>query len=63
MKESTLIPNKLSNGMKFDLPSLISELKRNDLLVLVNNPLFGYAVDTYVLSKILVRLSNLMVPQ
>ena len=63
MKESTLIPNKLSNVMKFDLPSLISELKHNDLLVLVNNPLFGYAVDTYVLSKILVRLSNLMVPQ
>ena len=39
--------------MKFDLPFLIYELKHNDLLVLLNSDCYGYAIDKYVLAKLL----------
>ena len=50
------------NGMKFDLPFLMSELKRNDLFALLNHRRYGYTIDTYVLAKIVVRFSELTAP-
>ena len=50
------------NGMKFDLPFLMSELQSNDLFCLLEDDRLGYAIDTLALCKIVVRLSDLDPP-
>ena len=50
------------NAVRFDFPFLLNELKRNNLLSLLQSPAYGYAVDTLVLAKIAVRTQNLAIP-
>ena len=45
--------------MKFDLPFLMSEFQHNDLFCLLEDDHLGYAIDTLVLCKIVVRFSDL----
>ena len=50
------------NGSRFDFPFLLYEMKRNNLLHLLQDPRFGYGLDTLLLSKIVVRTTDLELP-
>ena len=50
------------NGFCFDFPFLMEEMKRNDLLYLIQDSQIGYGLDTLIVSKIAVRFQNLSLP-
>ena len=50
------------NGKQFDLLFLMEEMKRNDVLHLIDSDRYGYAIDTMILAKNIMREKNLSLP-
>ena len=50
------------NGKRFDLLFLMEEMKRNNVLYLIDSDWYGYAIDTMILAKNITREKNLPLP-
>ena len=61
-EEMNMIILVIHNGKRFDLLFLMEEMKRNNVLYLIDSNWYGYAIDTMILAKNVTREKNLPLP-
>ena len=61
-EEMNMIILVIHNGKRFDLLFLMEEMKRNNVLYLIDSDQYGYAIYTMILAKNITREKNLPLP-